>query len=138
MSTEKLTGNAAVVAAMYEAFGRVDIPYIIDHVADDGKWIGSGEGFLPEGGTYKGKEAVNFFIRLGENQEFNSFNPVSIGAIGDNEVAAFGNMVTTSKATEKKISLDWAMHWKFNEEGKVVYFQDFLDTAAAHMANQKG
>jgi len=64
--------------------------------------------------------------------------PLSIGAIGDNEVAAFGNMVTTSKATGKQISLDWAMHWKFNEEGKVVYFQDFLDTAAAHMANQKG
>ncbi len=137
MSTATLVNNATRVANMYDAFGRGDIPSIINNVADNCKWIGAGEGTLPEGGTYKGKEAVNFFLRLNEYEEFNSFNPVSINNINDNEVVAFGNMTVTSKATRKQVSSDWVMHWKFNADGKVVYFQDFFDTAAAYLANQK-
>jgi hypothetical protein len=136
MSTTTLTNNAATVAKLYEAFGRSDIPYIISHIADDCKWIGAGEGSLPQGGTYIGKDAVNFFMRLGESEDFSAFNPVSINAINDNEVVAFGNMTATSKTTGKKVTSDWAMHWKFNKEGKAVYFHDFFDTAAAYRAHQ--
>jgi uncharacterized protein len=136
MSTATLTDNATTVGKLYEAFVRGDIPYILSHIADDCKWIGAGEGSLPQGGTYTGKAAVNFFIRLGESAEFNAFNPISINNISDNEVAAFGNMTTTSKTTGKKVTSDWAMQWKFNEQGKTVYFHDFFDTAAAYIANQ--
>jgi ketosteroid isomerase-like protein len=136
MSTKTLTDNAATVGKLYEAFGRGDIPYIINLVADNCQWIGSGEGFLPAGGTYKGKEAINFFIKLNETVEFTSFNPVSINNINDNEVIAFGNMAGNSKITGKPSSSDWAMHWKFNHDGKVIYYQDFHNTAAAYVANQ--
>ena len=136
MSTATLTDNATTVAKLYEAFVRGDIPYILSHIADDCTWIGAGEGSLPQGGTYTGKGAVNFFIRLGESEEFNAFNPTSMNNINDNEVVAFGNMTATSKISGKKVTSDWAMHWKFNEEGKVVYFHDFFDTAAAYIANQ--
>lgn len=137
MSTMTKIDNAATVATLYEAFGRGDIPFILDHVADNCKWIGAGAGSLPPGGTYTGKEAVNFFKRLGESVEFNSFNPLAIHNINDNEVVAFGNMTGTSRTTGKKSSSDWVMHWKFNKEGKAVYFQDFFDTAAAYIANQQ-
>jgi uncharacterized protein len=137
MSTATLINNATTVAKMYEAFGRGDIPFILGHLADNCTWIGSGEGSLPQGGTYIGKDAVNFFIRMNEHEEFNAFNPVSINNINDDEVVAFGNMVITSRATGKKITADWAMHWKFNEDGKAVYFHDFFDTAAAYIANQQ-
>jgi ketosteroid isomerase-like protein len=136
MSNAVLINHTTTVANMYQAFGRGDIPYILSHVANDCKWTGAGEGSLPQGGTYTGKDAVNFFIRLGEGAEFNAFNPVSINNINDDEVVAFGNMTATSKITGKKVTSDWAMHWKFNDEGKVVYFQDFFDTAAAWKANQ--
>lgn len=137
MSTATLVNNAATVTKLYEAFVRGDIPYILSHVADECKWTGAGEGSLPQGGTYTGKDAINFFIRLGEGAEFNVFNPVSINNINDNEVVAFGNMTTTSKVTGKTVSSDWVMHWKFNDDGKVVYFHDFFDTAAAYIANQQ-
>lgn len=130
------TNNATSVANMYEAFGRGDIPFILSNIADDCEWIGAGEGFLPQGGTYKGQDAVNFFMKLGGATEFTSFNPTSINAINENEVVAFGNMAGTSKATGKSSSSDWAMHWKFNAEGKVTYYQDFYNTAAAYVANQ--
>lgn len=128
--------NATNVANMYEAFGRGDIPYILGHLADDCQWIGAGEGFLPQGGTYTGNDTVNFFMKLGAATEFTSFNPTSINAINENEVVAFGNMTGVSKATGKVSSSDWVMHWKFNEAGKVVYYQDFFNTAAAYVANQ--
>ncbi len=130
------TNYAATVAALYEAFGRGDIPFIIDHIADNCVWIGTGEGAIPSGGTYKGKDAVNFFIRLGESVDMTSFNIISISNINDAEVVSFGNMAGNSKATGKVSSSDWAMHWKFNADGKVVYFHDFHDTAAGYIANQ--
>jgi ketosteroid isomerase-like protein len=136
MSTLTVTNNVAAVADMYDAFGRADIAYIVDQIDDNCKWIGAGKGFLPQGGEYKGKDTVNFFILLNENVEFGSFNPISINSINDNEVVAFGNMTTTSRATGKSSSSDWAMHWKFNEAGKVIFYQDFHDTAAEHAANQ--
>jgi hypothetical protein len=122
---------------MYEAFGRGDIPFILNHVADNCKWIGAGEGSLPQGGVYIGKDAVNFFVKLGESVEFETFNPGSINNINGNEVIVFGNMSGKSKKTGKRSSSDWVMHWKFNKDGKVVYFQDFFNTAAAYIANQQ-
>jgi ketosteroid isomerase-like protein len=136
MSTSTLTNKAAIVADLYQAFGRGDINYIIDHLSDDCKWIAAGEGSLQQGGVYHGKDAKTFFQRLGENETFTAFNPVSINNINDHEVVAFGNMTAISNATGKTASSDWAMHWKFNAEGKVVYFHDFFDTAAAYLANQ--
>ena len=136
MSTATLTNNATLVGRLYEAFSRGDIALIIDHVADDCKWIGAGEGALPQGGTYKGKDAVNFFKKLDETIEFTAFNPLAIHNINDSEVVSFGNMSGISKATGKKSSSDWTMHFKFNNEGKIVYFQDFFNTAAAYLANQ--
>ncbi len=38
-----------------------DIPFIISHIADNCKWIGTGERLLPQGGSSTGKDAVNFF-----------------------------------------------------------------------------
>lgn len=137
MSTATLTDNAATVANLYDAFRRGDISLILDHIADDCEWIGAGEGSLPQGGTYIGKDAVNFFRKLGEAEEFNEFNPVSIHNIGDDEVVAFGDMTATSRETGTRLTCDWVMHWKFNEDGKAIYFHDFFDTAAGYAANQK-
>ncbi len=136
MSTATQTNNATTVASIYEAFGRGDIPYIISQLSDNCKWVGSGEGYLPAGGKYKGKDVQNFFKRLDETFEFTAFNPVSINNINDNEVIAFGNLATNSKKTGKPSSSDWAMHWKFNDDGKVISYQDYFDTAAAYTAIQ--
>lgn len=131
-----MINNAATVAEIYSAFGRADIPFIMEHVSADCSWTAAGKGFLPQGGTYTGPEVVNFFQKLDEGLVFNEFNPLAIHNIGESEVVAFGNMKTTSKQTGKSYEADWAMHWKFNNEGKVNYYQDFHNTAAAYAANQ--
>jgi ketosteroid isomerase-like protein len=136
MNTTTTIDNATVVASLYEAFGRADIPFILSHIDDACKWIGAGENFLPQGGTYNGKEVVNFFMKLNDAVEFKSFNTVSIHNIGENEVVAFGNMSGAARNTGKISSSDWVMHWKFNDDGKVVYYQDFHNTAAEYAAMQ--
>jgi hypothetical protein len=64
--------------------------------------------------------------------DFTSFNPLSISSINDNEVVAFGNMTSISNAIVKSPSSDRALHWKFDNEGKAVYFRD----TAAYTTNQ--
>lgn len=136
MSTMTLTDDATTVAKMYQAFGQGDIPFILAQVANDCEWIGAGGDLLPAGGTYIGKDAAKFFVRLAESGDFNSFNVISVNNINEQEVVAFGNMSLTAKATGKKMSSEWVMHWKFNKEGKAIYFHDFYDTAAAYLALQ--
>ncbi len=136
MSTTTSVDNATTVATLYAAFGRGDIAFILNYVDDSCEWIGAGEGSLPQGGKYTGKEVIAFFQRLGGNVDMTVFNPTAIHNIGNNEVVSFGNMTGISKTTGKTSSSDWTMHWKFNDEGKVVYFHDFHDTAAAYLANQ--
>jgi hypothetical protein len=46
-------------------------------------------------------------------------------------------MTSISRTTGKKTHSEWAMHFKFNEDGKLIYFHDFFDTAAAYRANQQ-
>jgi ketosteroid isomerase-like protein len=135
MSTATLTNNAATVASMYEAFGKGDIATILANVDESCNWIGAGGGYLPQGGTYRGQEAGNFFKNLNEGVEFTSFNPLAIHNISDTEVVAFGNMSGNSRTTGKSSSSDWVMHFKFNDDGKLVYFQDFFNTAAAYVSN---
>jgi ketosteroid isomerase-like protein len=137
MSTATLKDNATSVAKLYEAFGSGDITYIVNQVADNCKWIGAGHGSLPQGGLYNGKDAANFFKKLLEAVEFTAFNPEAIHNINEREVVSFGNMTGNSRITGKTASSDWTMHFKFNDKGKLVYFQDFFDTAAAYLANQK-
>jgi uncharacterized protein len=136
MSTATLTDNAALVTKMYEAFNRGDIPFIVDQLDDNCKWVSPAEGILPQGGTYIGKEAGAFFQKLSQHSTFNSFHVYSVSNINTNEVVAFGHMSATSKSTGKTADTDWAMHWKFNNVGKVVYYHDYLDTATAYLANQ--
>jgi ketosteroid isomerase-like protein len=136
MSTETLTDNVATVTAIYEAFGRGDIPFILSNISDDCHWEAMGKGSSAQGGTYTGKGAADFFNRLLGEVEFVEFNPVSINHAGNNKVVAFGNLKGKSKATGKSYITDWAMRWVFNDEGQVIEYQNYHDTAALYIANQ--
>lgn len=137
MSTATLTNHATTVAGLYQAFGRGDVSFILNQLDDDCQWISPGEGALPQGGTYKGKEAGVFFQKLMEYEEFEVFDVYAIHQVNNNEVIALGRANVIVKTTGKKAGTDWVMHWKFNDNGKVIFFQDFFDSATAYLAYQK-
>ena len=121
--------NADVVQQGYEAFGRGDIPALLDLLTDDVEWTLQGPSVIPFAGTRHGREGVaEFFSVLDETLEFEQFEPREIVAQGDT-VVVVGIERSLSKATGHKIEQEWA-HVNTLRDGKIARFRAFEDTAA--------
>jgi ketosteroid isomerase-like protein len=63
-----MASGADVVREAYDAFGRGDIPAVLEATADDVEWTVAD--VLVQGGSWQGREAVGqFFQALGEHYE---------------------------------------------------------------------
>src|SRR5918994_4629624 len=56
--------NAEVIRQAYEAFGRGDIPEVLDLLTDDVDWALQGPSVIPWAGPGRGREAVAEFFSL--------------------------------------------------------------------------
>ncbi|MEK6478800.1 nuclear transport factor 2 family protein [Catalinimonas sp. 4WD22] len=125
--------NVDTVKRIYEAFGRGDIPTILDFLADQVQWEQWTDNSAQKAGVpwmqpQRGKEGVmEFFKRVGE-LEVRDFQVLSIMA-NETKVAAefiFEAVVPSSG----KHYRDEEIHlWTFNEEGKVTGLRHYTDTA---------
>ncbi len=121
--------NTKIVENLYNSFLKGDIQYILDHLTDNCEWNASGAPFISYGGTFRGKETANFFKGLAETITIENFTVNKIADIGNNEVIALGTHNGKSNATGKEFSSPWSMLWRL-DNGKVVYYQNYFDTAA--------
>ena len=130
-----MTSNVEATRKGYEAFQRGDIPALIRDLIDDNcTWISPGpEDKLPWAGTFRGKQEIaNFFVRVAENLEFSEFAPSEMIEQGDT-VVVLGTLAGRAKPTGKPVKNEWAHVFKFRG-GKVVLFQEYIDTAADVLA----
>lgn len=130
-----MTSNVEATKKGYEFFRRGDIPSLIRDLIDDNcTWISPGpKDKLPWAGTFKGKQEIaNFFVRVSENLEFSEFAPHEMIEQG-NTVVVLGSLAGRAKPTGKAIKNEWAHVFKFSQ-GKVVSFQEYIDTAADVLA----
>lgn len=124
------TKNLEIVQGIYEAFGKGNIPAIIDRLHDDVEWESEardhGVPWLKPG---RGKKhAMSFFETLG-GIEFHSFEPLSLLSGGD-QVAAVCRLDATYRRTGRRLR-DVEVHlWTFDGQGRVVRFRHFVDTLA--------
>jgi ketosteroid isomerase-like protein len=82
--------NVDVVRETYEAVGRGDIPALLDLLTDDVEWTLQGPSVIPFAGTRRGREeTAEFFSLVGENLEFEQFEPREFVVQGDT-VAVLG------------------------------------------------
>lgn len=127
--------NLEATKAAYAAFGRGDIPAVLQDLADNVEWISPGES--PISGTIRGKAAVQeWFGKLNETMEFQIFDPHDFIAQGDKVVVLVHSETTTVRSTGKKLVTDLA-HVHTREKGKLVRFQEYSDTLAfAHALSQ--
>lgn len=130
--------NMKQVEEIYAAFGRGDIPAILDKQADDVDWdyaYREAPNPIPWLQPQRGKEGVaGFFQSIQENLEIHSFR-VNALAEGMNVVIALFDIEATVKRTGKRIvEHDEAHVWHFNEAGKVVRFRHCADTYQQAMA----
>jgi ketosteroid isomerase-like protein len=133
-SNEQLSArtNAEVVQETYEAVGRGDIPALLDLLTDDVKWTFQGPSVIPFAGTRRGREGVaEFFSLVGENLEFQEFEPREFVAQGDT-VVVLGFERSLIKPTGHTFDQEWAHVYRLRD-GRVAEFLALEDTAA-HVA----
>jgi uncharacterized protein len=131
MSTTTTSTNVATVADLYTAFGRGDVPFILEAMTDDVSWEhGTRATDIPWMQPRTGKQQVGeFFSLLGEGFALSTFDPQLIAADGDKVVAVI-RMAATIISTGKPVEEDlWVHLWTFNEDGKVTTFRHIGDLA---------
>jgi ketosteroid isomerase-like protein len=141
--TETMTDtHAATVQAIYEAFGRGDVPAILERLAPDVVWDrwehgnGAQQAGVPWMAERHGREDVaGFFAALGA-LDFHGFEIVALLTGGDS-VAAVVELDVTVRATGRRLR-DREVHvWRFGPDGLVTEFRHHVDTAK-HAAASAG
>ncbi|HEX8119220.1 MAG TPA: nuclear transport factor 2 family protein [Pyrinomonadaceae bacterium] len=127
MSAEE---NKRVVQAIFEAFGRGDVPGVLSHVSEDVTWNAPGPGGVPYFGDRHGHAgATEFFVQLGTSVDFEHFEPGAFVA-EDDRVVVLGRERGRVKGTGKTFDNEWALVFTFDDGGKVKGFQCYENTAA--------
>ena len=130
-----MASNLETTKKAYELFKQGDIPTLVkDFVDDTCTWISPGpQEKLPWAGNFKGrKEIADFFARVAQNLDFTEFAPREMIEQGDT-VVVLGTLAGRAKKTGKAVKNEWAHVFKFRQ-GKVVFFQEYIDTAADVLA----
>lgn len=121
--------NGEVVKRAYEAFGRGDLPGLLDLLTDDVEWTLQGPPSIPFSGTRHGREGVaEFFSLIGETVEFEQFEPREFVAQGDT-VVVLGYERNLIKPTGRTFEQEWA-HVYTLRDGKIAKHRAIEDTAA--------
>jgi len=122
--------NTETVRGVYAAFGRGDIPAILERLAENVEWehdaVDHGIATLvPRRGR---AEVLKFFETL-QGFEFTRFEVVNL-LEGSGQVAAVVRVGHTHKGTGKTFA-DLEMHlWGFDARGQVTRFRHFVDSHA--------
>jgi hypothetical protein len=126
--------NERVVREMYTAFGRGDVPGVLDTLAEDIEWRIAGPAELPYAGLHRGRDGVAQFLEaFGRSSEFEAFEPREYFSRGD-QVVVLGYERQRVKATGLVVETDWAMAFTLRA-GRIARFHNYVDThavAAAH------
>lgn len=121
--------HAETVAGIYQAFGRGDIPAILEQLADDVEWeYGVNSTDVPWLQLRRGRAAVQEFFQSLAALDFHVFAPTRILADGD-VVVSLVNLEATVRATGRRVSeVDEVHVWYFAADGKVARFRHRVDT----------
>jgi ketosteroid isomerase-like protein len=126
MNTEK---NKQTVQQIYADFGAGNISGILNALADEVSWTDPGYPDIPYGsnGARIKNQVPEFFKTLADSVNYTKFEPREFFT-DENTVIVTGYFEGKSKPKNIGFGHDWAMVWKFNNEGKVKSYKAFIDT----------
>jgi len=123
------------VQAIYQAFGRGDIPNVLEHCTENIAWDADlQDRGIPWLKPATGKSGVaRFFQTLNEHLEFTHFAPT---AFFDNETQVVVLVEMQARVrTNGRLLHDREVHvWSFDADGKVSSMRHFLDTHGHFLA----
>jgi ketosteroid isomerase-like protein len=128
-----MSNNLQTIRNIYEAFGKGDVPFIINCLADDVQWEQWAGNTAQDAGVPwmkggQGKEAViGFFETLGQ-LVIKDFRVLSL--MGNvNQVAAEFVIEAEIPATGGHYRDEEIHLWTFDDAGKIIRLRHYLDTA---------
>ena len=122
--------NVQQITGIFQAFGRGDIPTILDQLTDDVHWVAHLDAVVPWSGDYSGKANVpRFFEALGGSAEVMA-HPVNELIAQDDTVVAIGDVSFRPRETGKDSSSSWVYIWKLRD-GKISSYDQFNDPGLA-------
>ena len=128
--------NTNLVQRVYGNFKSGDIKALLNLLSDNIEWQLPEIENVPFAGKYRGHEDVGqFFESLVDTQEVQHFDPREFIAQGD-KVVALGHYAWRVKSTGREFGGDFA-HVFTVDNGKVVRFHEYMDTAAVAAAHRK-
>lgn len=122
--------NVELLKNLYGAFGRGDIPAVLDAMSPDINWHeAESNPYMPSGEAWVGPEAVlnNLFMKLGAEWDGFAVHPKSFYGAGDSVIVE-ARYTGTFKATGKSMDAQVCHVWDV-KDGKVARFQQYVDTA---------
>ncbi len=129
---------ASTVQNIYAAFGRGDVPAILELVAEDIDWeYAPNRNEVPWLQPRRGRAGVGeFFGAVAANLEFSQFEVRNI-LEGERVVVALIDLTCTVKSTGRQLrEVDEPHIWRFDERGRIVKFRHAADTLAQSRAWQ--
>jgi ketosteroid isomerase-like protein len=126
--------NVNAVKAIYQAFGRGDVPAVVAAMSPDIEWNEAENFPYSDRNPYRGPEAIlgGVFGRIGTEWEGFNVHPDQFLDAGDTVIMT-GRYVGKCNATGNDMNPQVAHFWKL-EDGKAVKFQQLVDTLAVARA----
>ncbi len=120
-----------VVQQAYAAFGRGDVPAILELVANDIDWELVGPKKLAYAGHRSNRNEVGaFFESVAQSDNIHVFEPREFIAAGEH-VTVLGWEESTAIETNTKFASEW-VHVFTVKNGRVTRWRGFFDTAARY------
>ena len=123
--------HIATVQEIYAAFGRGDVPAILDRLAEDVVWETTSTSVhedVPWLRPRVGRDGAAAFFAGLEALDFRRFEPLTF-MDGDGNVAVVVHIETVVKASGYVIDDEEVHLWTFDDAGLVSAFRHVVDTA---------
>ncbi|MBN3520380.1 nuclear transport factor 2 family protein [Algoriphagus lutimaris] len=122
--------NIEIIESLYNAFSTGDMPTVLGLMHPDIEWNEAESNSLAEGNPYIGPDAIleGVFTNLGNKHEYFGLQDIKIHGMNNNMILATLRYDAKVKSTGKAYNAQAAHLWTLNDEGKIIAFQQYVDT----------
>jgi uncharacterized protein len=132
MSTPALTEPVTTVQRIYAAFGEGDIPGLLSQIHEDVEWsydvTAPGADLVPMLRTHRGHEGVQAYLAGVAQLEMLAFEPARFLVDGQTVLVQLRIHIRHPE-TGKDIDLDEIHRWEAGDDGRIVRYRSYSDTA---------
>jgi ketosteroid isomerase-like protein len=127
--------NQKTIEAVYAAFGRGDLPFILERTSEHTAWdfsVATAE--VPWHTPVRSRaELPRFFQAMADNVAFEAFEPRAFVTDGRNVVVKL-RVAYQVKRTGRRVDEEQVQWWSFDDAGRISGLRHYEDTAAVRDA----